>query len=234
MYTLELTAEKTMDLYLQRYKADGDFFGLEDFVFFCSMAYAARLQEDYNQSYKQAGQEIGEFMANLNSEWYMPVEIEVKKNVHNDDYEAVLPMRPFSFRFDNSFTSIEDIYSLAGNCSDFIRSNAKRKWLIKILPNNPKVFWFLQGSKVVFKNVSCHLKKVRVHMIPSLASLDGKLPIPETHVEDIVTKTLTLMFQARQGKIIDMSADGNPNAIAESELNPALANKYKVVAKEQI
>jgi hypothetical protein len=219
--TLELLAEKTMDLYYQQYKSQEDFFELEDFMFYCSVAYAFLLQEDYNEMYKASKQDTGIAEGEINPEWYVPEVLNVKRNPVTDEWEAQLTNKPFSFRFDKTFSSIGNIEAAGGNCQKFIRSHANRNNFRDRLPNTKNVYWYPQGRKITFKNVKCGLKSVRIYYIPSLADLAPETEISEAFGEPVMKRTLALMFEARNGKVINLTNDQNVNAVMESEINPS-------------
>lgn len=222
MRTLGLIAEKTMDLYYQQYKHKDDFFDLEDFKFYCSIGYAALLQDEWNKAYAQSKQEEGENGVELSPEWYHEAVMKVERNPITGNHEATICNRPFSFRFDRNYSSIQNVYPVTSNgCTDFVRIGAGKEWLIKRLPFNKKIFWHLLSNKIIFQNVHCGLKEVRVFYIPSLATLENDLPIAESMEDDVLRRTLDLMLKAKSGMpFVQMSNDGNPNGIMQTEINP--------------
>lgn len=232
MRTLGLTAEKTMDLYYQQYKHKDDFFDLDDFIYYNSIGYAALLQDEFNKAYERSKQEEGENGVELSPEWFQEEIMEVKHNPLTNNYEAILCNRPFSFRYDKSYSAVQNIQPVTtSGCSDFIRIGAGKEWLIKRAPFTKKIFWHLLANKIIFQNVHCGLKQVRVYYIPSLATLDKNLPIAESLEDDVLRRTLDLMLKAKAGvPFIQMSADENPNGIMQTEINP----DYKIKTTQTV
>jgi hypothetical protein len=223
-HTIDYIAQQIMDLYYQQYKSGEDFFDHVHFRFIAGAVYAKVLQDEYERSYAKSLAERGIGEASLNPEWFIPEEIEV---VASDlaDYEATLKHPFFAFRFDRQFSGIQDIVPIVGRCKDFIRMSPEQKWQLEMVPDNDVVFWYPVKDKIMFHNVKCGLKRARILYIPSLGDNDEDTPVSATMAEDIVTRSLQIMFLARQGMVVDMTADKNPNKVLESEINQAFQRK---------
>lgn len=217
------TAQNTMDLYYQQYKSDEDFFEEYHFKYLNAVAFSQILQEEYEKSYKLSLAEKGVGEAQLNPEWFIPEERDV---VGSDmgDKELTLTDCPFTFRFDKQSSGIQGVYPLSGKCGDFIRMSIDDQWKLKNAPESDIVFWFPLSNKIVFKNVKCGLKKVKVVYIPSLKSLADSCVIPDSMQMEVIQRTLQLMFVARQGAVVDMSNNQNPNKAMESEIDTVFKN----------
>lgn len=217
-------AQNIMDLYYQQYKSDEDFFELYHFEYLSWVAYSKLLQDEYEKSYKMALAETGIGLAQINPQWY---KIEEKDVVASDmgDREVVLDNCPFTFRFDKQSTGIQDILPLSGKCGEFIRLGIGEWWKLKNAPNTDIVWWTPVGNKIIFKKLKCGLKKVKIIYIPSF---DLKNPdncmLTDSAQADIIDWVLQRMFAARQGIVIDMTANQNPNKVIETEIDTAFRN----------
>ncbi len=141
------------------------------------------------------------------------------------DYEAKLKHAFFAFKYDKQFTGIQDIVPIVGKCKDFIRMSPEQRWHLDMVPDNDVVFWYPVKDKIMFHNVKCGLKRARILYIPSMGDMNEDIPVSETLTEDIITRSLQIMFLARQGMVVDMTADKNPNKVLESEINQAFQRK---------
>lgn len=223
MAKLETLSQTTMDLYFQQYKSDEDFFEYSHFVYLCAAAYAQILQEEYEKSYmlNLREKQIGE--ANLNPEWFIEEEKEVTTS-ETGDRELTLASCPFSFRFDKQSSGVQGVYPLAGKCGEFIRIGVDDLWKIKNAPTTNIVFWYVVANKIVFKNVHCGLKKVKVTYIPSLKELEDQCSIADSMQMDVINRVLNVMFVARQGGVVDVTNNQNPNKVLETEIDTVFKN----------
>ncbi len=222
--TLKVVAEATMDAFYRQLVSEDDFFDLDDFTLYTSFSYAALLQDEYEQAYNRSRSEgMGSIAsAYINPDWFQEFRLKVEDT--NGEYVATFDRKPFTFRFDRSFCSIMDPVPTQGtDCRDFIRSSHLRKWMhnSRVMPKTGKVYWYPQGNKLIFENVQCGLREVMVHYIPSIAGLEEDCLIPETLADAIMRRTVSLMKELDKTTVVDKTADGNPNKVDASELNPA-------------
>lgn len=223
MASLIITAQNCMDLYYQQFKSDEDFFEDYHFKYLCGVAYAKILQDEYEKSYKLNLMEKGIGMASINPQWFVAEEIELKASDIGDK-EIQLKACPFTFRFDMQSSGIQGLYPLNGTCGDFIRINVDDKWKLKTVPTTNIVWWYPFSDKIIFENIRCGLKKVKVLYIPSLKDVEDKCGLPDSMEADIIDWVLQRMFLARNGTVVDMTNDQNPNKALETEINTAFKN----------
>ncbi len=223
MATLVETAQNCMDLYYQQFKSDEDFFELYHFKYLCGVAQAKLLQVEYEKAYARSLQIHGIPEARMNPQWFISENVELKAS-DIADKEIELKDCPFTFLYDASSTGIENVYPLNGKCGDFIRMSIDDKWKLKSSPATNIVWWFPFGKKIGFMNLHCGLKQVKVVYIPSLAKLEDTCGIADGIEADIITWVLNLMAAARNGAVVDMTNDQNPNKVIESEINTAFGN----------
>lgn len=223
MASITILGQTIMDLYYQQYKSDEDFFEEEHFQYLVTVAYAKLLQDEYEKSYAKARAEKGRGEAQLNPQWFIPEDHELQASDLGDK-EISLKNCPFSFRFDEQSSSIQGVYPLGGKCSELIRTNIESLWALKHVPTTNIVWWYPVGNKIIFKNIHCGLKRVKILYIPSLKDIDDECGVPDSMQGDIMDWVLQRMSVARQGGVIDMTADQNPNKMIETEINTAFRN----------
>lgn len=221
MGKLAVIAQNTMDLYYQQFKSTEDFFELSHFEYLNSIAYAAVLQEEYEKSYKMSLIERGIGMGEVNTLWLLQEEIEIKKSDSKiARYEAEFKQIPFSFKYDRSDSGVQEIIPLNGQCDSFIKMSVAERWKLKLLPYSNEIFWYPMSNKIYFSNIHCGMSKALLLYVPGINSeCADEAVIADTMEESVIRRTLELMFQARNGAIIDMSSDQNPNKNLQTEIN---------------
>jgi hypothetical protein len=219
MAQLSIVAQNIMDLYYQQYKADEDFFELSHFEYLAGVAYGKILQDEYEKNYKMNLQIEGYGFVDLSQDWLKIEELKLEKDAYG--YFIKLSKKPLSFLYDKQSSAIQNIVPLGGTkCAEFIRMNAEENWKICALPNVRQIFWFLEGDKIRFENLQCKPEKLKVLYVPELNdSNDGDFNIPKSKEADIVDWVLNRMFVARQGNVVDMTNDSNPNKTMGTEIN---------------
>lgn len=219
MAKLSIVAQNIMDLYYQQFKADEDFFELSHFEYLAGIAYAKILQDEYEKNYKMNLQIEGYGFVDLSQDWLKIEEQKLEKDSYG--FFIKLDKKPFSFLYDKQSSAIQNVTPLGGKqCSEFIRMNADEKWKLCALPGTAQIFWYLEGDKIRFENIACKPEKIKVLYVPGLDDdFDGDFNIPKSKEADIVDWVLNRMFVARQGGVVDMTNDSNPNKTLATEIN---------------
>lgn len=219
MAKLKDTAQATMDLYYQSFKADEDFFGINDFKYLNSVAYADFLQQYYDQSYQKNLAEKGIGDVELADDLFILEEAEVK--YANGQYAAILKQKPFSFLHDNNYRSIQNIFPPSdAECNvRLARVSSLVAPKLETLPVTQYTFWYRISDKIIFKKVRCGLGKVTVQYIPSLGSLDDDAELADAMQKRTIDATLTLMFAARNGTTVNLTNNQNTNKALETEID---------------
>lgn len=213
------TAQNAMDLYFQQYRSDEEFFQEYHFKYLCGIAYAKLLQEEYEKSYNKNLAEHGLGEAQLNPDWFISIETDVKAS-DIGDREIVLKQKPFTFRYDKQSSGIQGLFPLNGKCGDFIRITIDEIWKLKRPPATNITWWYPVANKILLSKTKCGLNKVRIVYIPAIGENDDEI-VPQQLEEDIIKKVLELMFAARQGVVIDKTSNQNTNKVIESEIDTA-------------
>lgn len=230
MAKLNDTAQMVMDLYFQQFKTDEDFFTLFHFSYLVGVAYSKILEDEYKEARNRARQEEGLIdEITLQADWLTIKEIDVKRIPDEPfSFEAELPARPFSFPYDRFGYGVQSIRNVdAQGCKIFIRATEDIEWQICAMPMTHDVYFFTRGRKIIIKNARCRLNKIKVSYLPEITDpelgADGG-DIPKSKEEMVIGRTLALMMQARQGTVIDMSNNSNPNKALATEVDNLFAN----------
>jgi hypothetical protein len=224
MALLKDIAQIVMDLYYQNYKSDEEFFKKHHFKYLITVCYNDFIQKYYDQSYTKNLAENGHAEVDLSSDWFVEEVVEVK--LENGFYSALLKNRPYAFLHDNQYRSISDIIPEECAC-DLRLSRIKHveRWKLGSLPATSYTFWYLiGGNKIRFEKVKCGLGTIRVLVLPALVTMDDAAIIPDGLSKNVIDATLNLMFQARQGVVVDLTNNQNPNKTMETEVDTAFRN----------
>jgi hypothetical protein len=215
MNTLNEIAQHIMDAYYQEDKSGDDFFDLPHFRFMAASSYANLLQDEFEKSKRATMQEEGRAEAQLNPEWYTREDVDIKLDAEGKGV-AVLLNPVFSFRYDKRTSGVLDIYQLVGNCTEFMRIHPEALWQLKILPKTSITYWYmLMMSTVYFVNTLP--KKVRIFYIPAITD-DNDPVIPLSLGKMIVQDVWTFFVNAKNGVVVDMTDNQNPNKNMETEI----------------
>lgn len=215
--SLKLVAQQVEDQYYQNYKADVDFFDLNDFILYTgntiSAIYNAYYQEKYKELLSEKKDEVVQFDAGMLSEQIL----EVKSNVAGILF-AKYKHPIMSFLYDNQTTGIQDIFSIkpAGN-NEFERTNISEKWSLKYMPVTNRIFFYGEIEGVAFVNKGvCNVDTVRVLYVPSMYP---DALIPDAIIDMAIQKTIMSMKQAADKNVIKETLDQNKNKVLELESN---------------
>lgn len=218
MALLKDTAQATMDLYYQSFKADEDFFDLNDFKYLNSVAYADFLQKYYDDNYKKNLAEKGIGDVEFSDDLFILEEAEVK--FENGVYFTILKQKPYSFLHDNNYRAIQNIFPPAdAQCKMLLaRVNSMQVNKLDTLPTTKYTFWYRLGEKIIFVKVKCGIGKVTVQYIPSLGNLEDDAQFADAMQKSVIDATLDLMFAARNGTTVNLSNNQNTNKALETEI----------------
>jgi hypothetical protein len=220
MAFLKNTAQNLMDLYYQNYKSDEDFFKKHHFKYIAAVAYNALLQSYYDDSYRRNLAENGRGDVDLNQDWFITEEVEIK-NEHGL-FVGSFKNKPYAFMHDNQYRSISTIIPLTqttGCIVKLARIDEKIVWQLSSLPKTAYTFWYLLGGKLRFANVRCGVGKVLVYLIPALMDTEDDRVIADALEAPVIQAALNMMFTARQGTVVDMTNNQNPNKAMETEID---------------
>lgn len=218
-------AEMLQDMYYQAYRTDEDFFDLPHFEYICAMVYSKILENEYKIARAESKTEEGISSVIINGDYLVKEKVAPKKE--DGDYILTLKQSIFQFQFDKNNTGIQRISNPNQGCKRFVRTNMQKSdWMSGILPKTDRVFFYGTGKQVVLKNVTCALNaELTVMYVPEISSVDSEEAIiPEGKGYDVVTIGMDLMKRARNGEVIDMTNNSNPNKVIQTEIDNVFTN----------
>lgn len=220
--TLRNLAGRLMDSYYQNYRKDDDFFRLSDFQYYAAITYAKLMVDDYTLAKLENKQSTGFSFVSVSNDVLTTMELEaVEDKKEKGKYIAAIPddCRVFSFPFDQMNSGILSIMATNSRCKDFAKISVNDIWAMCTMPKTNNVFFCQLGNNLVFYNVTCDLKKITVIYVKDISSDDDNVVIPTVMELRVLSVGLQYMIAAREGKVLDMSIDSNPNAVTQMEVN---------------
>lgn len=224
MPVLADTAQVIMNLYYQSYRKDADFFRLFHFKYITGAVISKIMEEEYKAAKQAARVDDPSAEIDLPAEWLIGEVVEVKQE--GNDNIITLKHTPFQFPYDLLGRTVQYIETADGPCRDFVRISVKEKWKFERLPQTKKIFFYVEREKVFFVTKD-KLGKLKVHYAPDITSAsfgeDGGV-IPVSKEEEVIRRTLDIMMKARQGTVVDMTNNSNPNKTIQTEIDTTFGN----------
>lgn len=208
-----------MDMFYQEFKPAGAFLRLKHFVWLCIAADGKLKQDEYNnqvmlnlRARKPNAQVI------LSADNYDTVVVKISKS------KAILPTPIMTFPGAGSTYGVSQVIP-EGNCRSFMPLSEMERWQACNIKD--VVFWFPIPCGIEFLNLAgnCDPKQVTVSYIPQVSE---NSTVQETRKWSILNMVTVFVKSAKDGVIIDMSNDGNPNVASQTEIN-----KYLLKALQQ-
>ena len=216
--TIRTISFVAMDLFYQDYKPAESYLQIKHFVFLCIAADAKLKQDDYD---KQVNLNLRKRKPNaavsLSYENYVTVTVPVKNN------SVVLPTDIMMFSGADQSVSVSQVEP-EGGCGDIIPLLHEEKWQAKDIKG--VVFWLMNCNGLEFLNLkeNCDPKKMKVTYIPQLVEKSKVQPSRKMAILNMVNLYIK---SAKEGVIINMSNDGNPNTTPQTEINKYLLKELK-------
>lgn len=206
-------AQICMDAFYQEFKPADAFLRLEHFVHLC-LAADNKLKQDEFKEQRLLNIRMRNFNAPiiLNNSLFEEAEF----SIVND--RVKLPHPIMSFSGDDSMIGIASVEPV-GQCKPFMRINANEK--SSACNIDDVVLWYPLKNEIVFLNLQkvCNPSKVRISYV---GMLDKDSLINEAREWGIITMVTQFIKAAKDGVIVDMSNDQNPNVATQTEINKYL------------
>lgn len=232
MPNLRMVGQMAADLYYQNYKSDDQFFDLEHFNFLLAAEYVKLIKAEATQNKRQNKIDTGFSYIEISPYWLKTEKVSVTEVDGKKISTLTEPV--FQFDYDAMGSGIQEVYTVNNNthtvntpCGEVQRVSRNDRWIACAMPPNAKLFYFVSGNKTIeFVNVHCNLKEVEVTYVPGVECIGDDFEIHQDKVHDIIRSVLNTMFGAKNGNIVDMSDDSNPNTTPATELsNVAVPNR---------
>lgn len=213
---LSYIAQQAMDLFYQSFKADFQFYDLDDFILYTGNAIAAIYQKYYEAQYKELKGDRKDEIVTFDSGMLSEQELEVKEV--GDDLCAMLKYPFMTFLWDQQNTGVQSVVIIepAGS-GDVERTSQSAKWQLNYLPKTNIIWFYPETKKIFFINKgSCNIKKVKIFFIPEMFP---EALVADGIIQDAIANTVSMVRQLTDKTVVKKSLDNNENKILETELN---------------
>lgn len=208
-----------MNTFYQSYRPADGFLRQEHFEWLCIAADAKLKQDEYNN---QVNLNLKKRVAN--APVVMSVDNYVTEDIDIIDEKAKLP-NPIMMLAGASPTIMVSRIVPEGNCSGFIPISPAERWEVDHIKD--VVFWMpmCEGVEFIHLKENCNPQKAKITYIPILSK---NSTVPESRKWGIITLVNAYIKSAKEGVLVDMTNDANPNSSLQTEINKAV---YKALGK---
>lgn len=212
-----------MDQYYQDYADRIKFVELSDFIFHMAVTYSAMLDKHYQDMRAQNKKEEGFANIENSAAWLVEEILPVKFDDRRERYYVTTTADIFSFDFDGTGNALQGVCGLKNAAKKFRKISLNERRFEHISPVTNKVLYYLNSkNEIVFSGQVKVGDEIPVQYIPVVVGNDENCLLSDNIIGDVITKTLTIMFGAKNGNVIDESNDGNRNAVLQQQVNPQL------------
>lgn len=216
---LKYVAQEAMDNFFASYRADFQFFDLDDFIRYTGNAVTKIYQTYYETQYKELRadrkDEIVTFDTGMLSEQIAEVE-------NKDGVLIAKCLEPFmSFMWDQQNTAIQDVIIIepAGS-QELERTTLAAKWQLNYMPKTNKIWWYPEIKNIYFVNKgTCNIKKVKILYIPEMYP---EALIADGIIQDAIAATVLMVRQLTDKTVVKKTLDNNENLILPLEASTNL------------
>lgn len=212
------TAQASMDLYYENYKANSDFFDLEDFIAHCAGVLGAVYMDGYQKMRAEYRQEKKDEIISFEPSSLVSQILDVQKDNDRGDQFSLLKFPVMSFPYDEQGVGVQVLLD-PKNCVVFERTTIGALYQLQYVPACNVVWWYLdQQTKIRYVSKGLTMpSKVHALTVPSVS--DPELVIPDGVYEYVVTTAAMTIKEGVKGTVVKKSIDGNQNKILQTEAN---------------
>lgn len=221
---LEIVASHTQDAYLQTYRTTTDFFDIDDYIFHCAAAAATFYQQLYDKEYARmrADGQKDQVVAFAND--FLSTQI-LKVEKKDGETFAMLTDQVFSFAYDQSNTGLQNVFCFVPRpVYELERSDIDELWQLQYLPKTNKIFWALDGDRILLVNKGgCNVKEIKVLYVPQVNADNPKTLLPDSIVKPVIDATVLSMKEYADKNVIKKTLDNQQNKTLQTEANLSAA-----------
>lgn len=208
-----------MNAFYQSYRPADGFLRQEHFEWLCIAADAKLKQDEYNNQVT-----LNLKKRSPNAPVIMSVDNYITVPVTIENEKAILPT-PIMMLAGAASTIMVSRVVPEGNCSSIIPITPAERWEVEGIKN--VVFWMpmCDGIEFIHLKENCNPKTAKVTYIPLLNKSSA---VPESRKWGIITLVNAYIKSAKEGVLVDMTNDANPNVSLQTEINKAV---YKALGK---
>lgn len=222
MVTLRQVGDMAMGLYYQNYKADEEFFDLAHFKFLLAAKYAELINDEFKANKRENKMLTGFSWYEVSPSWLIEETTKATYDPDRKEYSIELKNNIFDFEFDAMSSGVQFVNMFGYDCGgNVVRITQKDLIGLCLMPRNSQLMYYVKGkNKIVFKNANCDLSKAKfdIQYIPAIDCENDDSEMQSEKVNDMIVEVLNLMFGAKNGNLVDMSNDSNPNKIPVKEV----------------
>jgi len=218
---LQYAAQMAMDLYYQDYAPRDAFFDMESFMFQFAITYSSMLDAEFQAQRLMGRQETGFANIEISSAWLVE-EILTTQYVKSKDKVCLYTSNPvYSFKWDSTGNALQGIRPVSGK-NRYRKISLNEIRFDHILPTNSFILYYLNNGKEIEFINGIPDQEVIAKYVPALVGNDLDCVLADGMAEAVIKETLTVMFGAKNGNVVQMANDGNPNAVMPQQVNPDL------------
>lgn len=218
--TLKQVGDMGSALYYQNYKADDQFFDLPHFKFLFVAQYVKQVSQESRQNKREERALNGYSIIEISSDWLTIEKLAVQEDKDRKIHFVTPSKRLFPFDYDVMGSAVQYVVPFGQECGDIKRISRNDKWMYCRMPFTTTPLYYVEKDQVVFLNLKCNLKEVEVQYVPLPDCNDDTSEIREDKIMEMIATVLNLMFGAKNGNIVDMSNNSNPNTVMQTEIDP--------------
>jgi hypothetical protein len=157
------------------------------------------------------------------SAWLLEEVLKIEFSEEHGKFFAKTKVNVFSFDFDGTGNGLQGVCGTKEKNNRFRKISLLERRFYQIVPATDKVYYYLNnGNEIVFRGNVKKDEKITVQYIPQVVGADDDCLLSDNIVEEVIKQTLTLMFGAKNGNIIQEANDGNKNTVMQQQVNPSL------------
>lgn len=215
---LKYVAQTVLDFFYANYKADSDFFDIDDAIEYTgnviSGIYQTFYQEKYNELLKEKKEEVVTFDFGMLSEQFLDV-----KDEGNGTLASKFTFPIMSFAYDKQVVGIQDVFVIEPKESNYEveRTDLSNIWSLRYMPLTNRAFFYgdMDNLKIIKKGTN-NISKVRVLYIPTMFP---EANVPDGVIEIAIEKTVQVMRAMIDKRVIKKGLDNNQNELLQTEID---------------
>jgi hypothetical protein len=220
--TLKYIGQAAMDGFFQNFRDNSSFFILNDFIFRAATIIADFYQKSYDAQYAMNRADKTDEVISFSSDILSEQDLKVERK--NQEVFAKLQYPIMAFIHDKQTTGAQELIATNPYNAQLERSNITETWQYKLLPLTNRIFWRMQGERILFfKNGFANINEVKLLYVPAVMDRNGKV-LDDTLIADGVAEmaintTIMKMKAEKDGVVIKELNDGQSNKILQNEAN---------------
>lgn len=219
MISLYIVAQDAMDAYYQGYAPRDGFFDIDDFKRYIVATYTSMLNAEFAQLKRQAKQEDGFSSVEISPDWLITEQLTIQRKVN--DVWAELKQSIFAFPWDVYSMGLQEVRIVKcknPNDAKAVKVTYKDAKFISQSLYNDTYYYYPKGcNKIIFRNR--YPQEAEAMYVPALDINNDNSVISEAKAFEVITATCKFMVGIRDGQLIQMSNDSNPNKVAPKEID---------------